>query len=177
MPPTAKTAKKRSAETPAPTEFNKKQKKQNESAPKKAGPVLDLGTKLSKPKDYVDKYLLELFSQVEVLIVLVSANCQEEQGFRVATIIFWRAYFVYQRGQTAEGRKELLTLVKDSVDSSKFRWRDHEEYINKTWLYEHDELLKNIEGKFQKYVDDWVESDAGVAFEEKISASRYTILF
>jgi hypothetical protein len=84
---------------------------------------------------------------------------------------------VYQRGQTAEGRKELLTLVKDSVDSSKFRWRDHEEYINKTWLYEHDELLKNIEGKFQKYVDDWVESDAGVAFEEKISASRYTILF
>ena len=176
MPPTSKTAKKRAAETPAPTELNKKQKK-SPATPKKAGPILDLATKLKpKAKDYVDKYLLDLFAQVEVLTVLVSANCQDEQGFRVATIVFWRGYFVYQRGQPEEGRNELLSIIKTFLSDSKFRWKEHEQYINKVWHHEHDELLKGLESKFNKYVDAWVKSDAGAAFEERISASRYNIL-
>jgi hypothetical protein len=78
MPPTSKTAKKRAAETPAPHELNKKQKKQP-ATPKKAGPILDLSTKLKpKAKDYVDKYLLDLFAQVEVTTMLMFANYQDE---------------------------------------------------------------------------------------------------
>jgi hypothetical protein len=174
MPPSSKIGKKRVAETPAPTEFNKKQKQLATS--KKAGPVLDLATNSkSMVKDYVDKYLLDLFAQVEVLDILVFADYQDEQGFRVATFVFWRGYFVYQRGQPEEGRNELLSLIKASLNNTKFRWKDHEEFINKVWLYEHDELLKEIEGKFNKHVDAWVKSDAGVVFEEKIAMSRYNI--
>ena len=69
MPPqNSKSNKKRVSETPALTDSSKKQKRVNDavSPSKKAGPVLDLGTKLSKTQDYVNSYALSLFEEVKV---------------------------------------------------------------------------------------------------------------
>jgi len=66
-------------------------------------------------------------------------------------------------------------MVKSKLDSSEFKWKDRESWIQDIWDFEHDVLLANIEQKFQHYVDEWVESEAGAAFTEKIAASRYKI--
>ena len=70
MPPRGRNTKKRNAETPAPLESSKKQRTGGERAPvtpKKAGPVLDLGSKLPKPERYVHPYVLSLFEEVKVV--------------------------------------------------------------------------------------------------------------
>ena len=69
MPPRGRNTKKRNAETPAPSETSKKQKTRETApvTPKKAGPVMDLGSELPKPERYVHPYALSLFEEVKVV--------------------------------------------------------------------------------------------------------------
>jgi hypothetical protein len=53
-----------------------------------------------------------------------------KQGINMATIVFLESYFVYQHGQPEEACNKLLSLVKTSLNISKFHWKEYEEYIN-----------------------------------------------
>jgi hypothetical protein len=63
--------------------------------------------------------------------------------------------------------------VASKIDPSQFKWKDNEEFIARTWDYEHDILMKKIEDKFQNYIDKWANSSAGQAFSEMLIMSRY----
>lgn len=176
MPPSSKTKNKRVADTSAPEASKKQLKKLCLSTSKKAGPILDVASELPKATGFIDPYLAELFREVEVPAILKTANDEDEQGFRAATIVFWRAYFVYQRGQTPEGRQELLTMVKKNIhDRPRFPLTKYETYMSDTWEKEYEELMKKVVDKFEGYVQAWVESEAGIAFQENLAASRYSL--
>jgi hypothetical protein len=145
MPPSSKTKNKRVAETSAPEASKNQLKKLCPSTSKKAGPILDVASELPKANSFIDPHLAELFHEVEVPAIFNTANDEDEQGFRTATIVFWRAYFVYQRGQTPEGRQELLTMVKKNIhDGPQFPLTKYETYMSDTWEKEYEKLMKKV---------------------------------
>ena len=62
------------------------------------------------------------------------------------------------------------------MDGIQFKWKENDKFLQEVWDSEHELLLKKIEEKFQKYVDQWVNSSAGEAFVEMINVSRYVLL-
>ena len=86
-------------------------------------------------------------------------------------IIFWRAYFVYQRGQTPDNREKLFELVAKKANNAVFKWPS---YFRKVWEQEHDQLLKSIEDCLQKYAEQWIESPAGKRYDQYVKDQRFT---
>ena len=68
----------------------------------------------------MDKYLLDLFIEMEIIMIFIFINYQDEQGFRIVIILFWRDYFIYQYDQLEDDHNELLSMIKSVLNDSKF---------------------------------------------------------
>lgn len=96
---------------------------------------------------------------------------QELQGFRVASIIYWRTYFANQRGQDPKGLDALWNSVCSKIPEELFR-KETSSPLRKLWEAEHELLLSSLHAKLEGFADSWLKSEAGIAYSDYIKMAK-----
>lgn len=80
--------------------------------------------------------------------------------------MFWINYFVYQRGEERSRRDEWLKTIQELVPAWNDAWTD-------IWHIVHNSLLKELVGKFEEYMEKWLESPAGIGLMDDLRNAMY----
>jgi hypothetical protein len=92
---------------------------------------------------------------------------KDVDNFRVASIVFWCALYAIQRGFSPADADKTSDSAWAAIwarvpKSYKQVLRENE--VKDSWDYEGTSLLRDFESNFSKWVEDWTNSPAGVAF-------------
>jgi hypothetical protein len=117
---------------------------------------------------YVNIAAAKLFESVEVFNLYASRWPQNVIDLRVASIVFWAAYFVNCRGAT---ETQIKALFEQLATSATFLASYNDGLREFKTI--HDRLFDFFLTRLNTYVNEWRESDAGKAFEGYIVHARY----
>ena len=90
-------------------------------------------------------------------------------------MIFWISYSAFQRGINVEARQNLLELVASKNQGQGPKWLQANSVEAQFWELEYAAVLDSYDSKFTKYVNKWLDSDAGKKFIEVVMKNRFNV--
>ena len=89
---------------------------------------------------------------------------------KAANTVFWCSFFVNQRGCPRHQHKPLFNYLVENNDILK---SDDKEFYQREFIKAHDELLNKFVDSIDDLCEEWVNSEAGVAFIAIFDKKKY----